>query len=143
FKILSFTDNTAIRSIQIVINENNQLSIKNIINDFKRVSQVVVFSSKIEKVENFKDLAVIIYTKEIIKDEQSCGKVSPKNFICNIPFYTESINNNTCLNKKISIDKAGNIKNCPSMTYSYGNIENMSIKETLNNENLKKYWTVN
>jgi SPASM domain peptide maturase of grasp-with-spasm system len=34
---------------------------------------------------------------------------------------------NGCLNRKVSIDSCGEIKNCPSMAISYGNTRNMSL----------------
>jgi SPASM domain peptide maturase of grasp-with-spasm system len=49
---------------------------------------------------------------------------------------------NTCLNCKLSIDKNGDIKNCPSIKESFGNISTTSINKVLENSNFKKYWNI-
>ncbi|MFK7949207.1 MAG: grasp-with-spasm system SPASM domain peptide maturase [Saprospiraceae bacterium] len=72
----------------------------------------------------------------------SCGVVSPHFFGTNIHLFTESQHHNTCLNRKISIDQNGNIKNCPSMVKSYGNIKDVSLEEALNHPNFKQYWNI-
>jgi SPASM domain peptide maturase of grasp-with-spasm system len=72
----------------------------------------------------------------------SCGIVNLKYFNTNLPKILESINHNSCLHKKISIDKDGNIKNCPSMPQSFGNIKDTTLEEALNHPDFKKYWNV-
>lgn len=81
------------------------------------------------------------FTKEKLK-RASCGKVSLDYFNTNISKVLESINHNSCLHKKISIDKDGNIKNCPSMPQSFGNIKDTTLEEALNHQDFKKYWNV-
>lgn len=72
----------------------------------------------------------------------SCGIVDLKYFNTNLPKVLESLNHNSCLNKKISIDKDGNIKNCPAMLQSFGNINDTTLEEALNNTDFKKYWNI-
>ena len=36
-------------------------------------------------------------------------------------FYLESLRFNSCLNRKLSVDARGEIRNCPSMPASFGN----------------------
>ena len=49
---------------------------------------------------------------------------------------------NGCLDRKITIDKHGNIKNCPSLKAEYGNIRDISIKEVLKSEAFQKLWFI-
>lgn len=79
------------------------------------------------------------FTKKLLV-RLSCGKISLEYFETNISKVLESINHNTCLHKKISVDKNGNIKNCPSMVESFGNIKDTTLEEALNKPNFKKYW---
>ena len=58
-------------------------------------------------------------------------------------FTTESMNHNNCLHKKISVDKNGFIKNCPSMTESFGHISETTLSEALKKSGFKKYWNIN
>ncbi|WP_312511537.1 hypothetical protein [Chryseobacterium culicis] len=51
-----------------------------------------------------------------------------KYFNTNITKVLEAINHNSCLYKKIGIDKNGNIKNCPLMKENFGNIDKTRSK---------------
>ncbi len=57
----------------------------------------------------------------------------------NMELFTEAHHYNTCLNRKISIDAEGNIRNCPSMPQSFGNIKDTTLEEPLNHPDFKKY----
>ncbi|KQT25906.1 grasp-with-spasm system SPASM domain peptide maturase [Chryseobacterium sp. Leaf405] len=83
----------------------------------------------------------VAFVKEQIK-LNSCGKVDLKYFNVNLPKVLEAINHNSCLHKKISIDKYGNIKNCPSMYQSFGNIKNITLEEALNVKDFKNHWNL-
>lgn len=72
----------------------------------------------------------------------SCGKVNLDYFNTNLPKVLEAVNHNSCLHKKISIDFEGNIKNCPSMSHSFGNIKDTSLEEALEHSDFKKYWNL-
>lgn len=72
----------------------------------------------------------------------SCGKVDLKYFNTNISKVLEAINHNSCLHKKIGIDINGNIKNCPAMLQSFGNINNTTLEEALLYKGFKKYWNL-
>lgn len=77
-----------------------------------------------------------------IVNEKHCGIINDEYFYSNIKLFSESQHHNTCLNKKIAIDKNGNIKNCPSMSENFGNIKDTSLSEALNKNNFKKYWNI-
>lgn len=84
----------------------------------------------------------INYTTNIISIPASCGVTKIDNFIIQEDFYREGLQSNSCLNKKISIDENGEIKNCPSMSESYGNIKDTTLEEALNKKGFKKYWNI-
>lgn len=81
------------------------------------------------------------FVKESIKIS-SCGKVDTRYFNTNLPKVLEAINHNSCLHKKIGIDAEGNIKNCPLMQETFGNIQNRSLEEALAQPGFKKYWNI-
>ena len=56
-------------------------------------------------------------------------------------FY-ESQCHNTCLNRKVCIDAEGNIKNCPAMAKSYGNIRDTTLEEAINKPGFKDLWFI-
>jgi hypothetical protein len=86
--------------------------------------------------------AYIIFENDEITSCDNCGNVSMSGFVCNIPMYIESLKYNSCLNRKISIDVDGNIKNCPSMINTYGNINNIELSEVINTKDFTKLWNI-
>jgi len=83
----------------------------------------------------------LLFTPQDLKIT-SCGKVDLKYFDTNIKKVLEAINHNSCLNKKIGIDADGNIKNCPAMPQSFGNINQTTLEEALLHQDFKKYWNL-
>lgn len=81
----------------------------------------------------------IIYTSQEINDESHCGICSPWYYLPKIELYMESLSFNNCLNAKISIDRFGNIKNCPSMAKSWGKFGVYTLSEVANNKEFQKY----
>ena len=77
-----------------------------------------------------------------LKNSKCCGVISPYYFSLALSTFCESHQFNSCLNRKISIDEEGNIKNCPSMATSFGHINHVSLQEALEQKNFKKYWNI-
>ncbi len=91
----------------------------------------------IKKMKN-KVAAGTLLVKNNLVEKTNCGNISPFYFAINIPTYTESIHYNSCLNCKISIDEKGEIKNCPSMKNSFGNIKDVTLEDAVKNKNFSK-----
>ena len=72
-------------------------------------------------------------------EQRKNEKITLRIFEVNIPLFTEAQLHNTCLNRKISIDVDGNIKNCPSMAQSFGDIRDTTLQEALDHPDFKKY----
>jgi SPASM domain peptide maturase of grasp-with-spasm system len=86
--------------------------------------------------------AVVLFTKNRVTDHTHCGMTDPAYFRVNKEMFLESLKFNSCLNKKISIDVNGNIKNCPSMPQSYGNIKTTTLWTVLHKQGFKKVWAI-
>lgn len=84
----------------------------------------------------------VVFTENRISNSNECGKINEALFSCNLRTFSEALYHNSCLNRKISIDMQGNIKNCPSMTESFGNIKDTPLKVALDKEGFKKYWNL-
>lgn len=107
-----------------------------------RISNLILYNSpplsfKIKNNLRF----MITFTSEDLKIS-SCGKVDMKYFNTNLPKVLEAINHNSCLHKKMGIDQEGNIKNCPLMAESFGNIQKISLEDALAQPNFKRYWNI-
>lgn len=73
-----------------------------------------------------------------------CGIITQETLgYSNFYLHNQLKTRNGCLDRKITIDKFGNIKNCPSMKAQYGNIKDVSIKDILQKEEFQKYWFIN
>lgn len=108
-----------------------------------RITSFIINVDKISsKIEYISDSKYIFYDFNNDFNNNKCGLINRDYFDINLNNYTESLNHNSCLNKKISIDKEGNIKNCPSMLQSFGNIKDTTLEEALNHSDFKKYWNV-
>jgi SPASM domain peptide maturase of grasp-with-spasm system len=85
----------------------------------------------------------IRFTKQIIDSEVHCGIITQKHL--NPPAvdtFFEAKSFNGCLNRKISVDADGNIKNCPSMKDSYGNIRDSSLLEAVHAVGFQEKWGI-
>lgn len=83
----------------------------------------------------------IIYTSLPI----DCGVINLmtlSNSLESLENYFEHQNHNGCLNKKISIDANGEIRNCPHMKQSYGNIQSTKLTDVLENKEFRSYWDI-
>jgi len=145
--LISLFDTTKIQSIEIILQysfyEENHDILETLVKQYPRISKIYFSGSKEdEEIKIFDDSVKVIFLKKSITSCYSCGVVSPKNFRSNIQLFSESKNHNSCLNKKISIDSEGNIRNCPSMLQSFGNIKDTTLEDALNHKDFKKYWNL-
>lgn len=65
------------------------------------------------------------------------------NPIINYRFYCEAKLYNTCLNKKISIDSNGNVKNCLYLDQTFGNYKIETIKDIVASQEYMQMWHLN
>lgn len=109
-----------------------------------KVSTVLLHSSLENKIlqRSRHYSALIVKSSEKVLSEKCCGIINQGYFHANVSTFTESLAHNTCLNRKISIDMDGNIKNCPSMIESFGNIKDTTLEEAINKPGFKKYWNI-
>lgn len=144
--IFDSLEGTSIRNLELLVQFTNEFSLEQIIDihiKYPRLRKIILSSSphSKEKICNL-DSVIVIYTAEKIKSEVCCGVIKPWYFSTETAMYIESINRNNCLNAKISVDKYGNIKNCPSMSTIFGHINTDSLTNIATNPEFKKIWTI-
>lgn len=110
--------------------------------DYFHVQELIVFNAPCTKIVPLSIPTYFLYTEEKVHNNSHCGRILPKSFRINLKTFTESQKHNTCLNRKISIDAEGNIKNCPSMTKSYGNIRDTTLREAIEKQGFKDVWYI-
>jgi SPASM domain peptide maturase of grasp-with-spasm system len=141
--ILDYMRSNGIINVELVVKYDGGFDVNDMIelfNNFKIISRIILYNFSENKLLFKKS---IIGLQINIFDSKSCGIISEKLFMPNIQTITLSQKHNSCLHKKISIDKDGNIKNCPSMPQSFGNIKDTTLEEALTHPDFKKYWNVN
>lgn len=145
-EVLEKFKNTGIRSVSVTMPFRKGMNIeyfKNLSLNQPRIREISLFEVFDNNLEYLKDSVYPIYILEdTFINEKKCGFINDQSFYINIQNFTESKKHNSCLNKKLSIDKNGNIKNCPSLTDSFGSIINSSIEEAINDKDFKKYWNI-
>ena len=108
-----------------------------------RVRNIQVHSTPLEKINELKNkVSKVYYWEYELSDEANCGEICPQYFSVNFSNFTESLKFNTCLNRKISVDKNGTIKNCPSMRYGFGQVNTTTILEVLHTPRFQALWNI-
>ena len=144
-ELLSFTWTSRIKSIELILLDDGWdiEKIEVLCSLHKRIRSVIVYASSINEVRYLEKIDVqVTFVIEMAHPETHCGAVSPDFFSINIGHFTESQKFNSCLNRKISVDRFGNIKNCPSSKESFGKIGECTFSEVLQNTSFSKYWSI-
>ncbi|MEI7597421.1 MAG: grasp-with-spasm system SPASM domain peptide maturase [Bacteroidota bacterium] len=146
-KFLDLLSKSSITIIEIFIkfHKESDFAILNDICDRNpRVKSIVVFNSEKDEIfnEGYYNLGIILKVKQSIISSMNCGNIQSAYFNTSIPLFTESQHYNTCLNRKLCIDTEGNIKNCPAMERSFGNIKDSTLEDALNKEGFKDLWGI-
>jgi SPASM domain peptide maturase of grasp-with-spasm system len=143
FSILKFCENSSIRTISLLLRDSQLIKASDLnmlVQMHRKVQEIVIHSREAEgKYDLINKVSLV---DRSICSSLCCGEIRQKYFASNIELFTESHHHNSCLNRKISIDAEGNIKNCPSMKESYGNIRDTTLMEALEKPGFKKYWNL-
>jgi SPASM domain peptide maturase of grasp-with-spasm system len=143
--LLNAIDST-LKNIEIVIpycpDFKDNSCVKNLKRINPRVNKIIIHSSPSFSIQDTKEFS-IIFSTEVLNDESNCGVTNNWYYFPNTYLYIMSKNVNNCLYGKISVDKNGNIKNCPSLQESFGNIATTTFRQALKNKAFYKYWFIN
>lgn len=136
-----------ISSIEFILKFNGSIPIESyhkILAERPVIHSIILYSAPENKILDLhkSKMGNLILVKQILNDSSHCGAISEHTFSNNLKTFSESQTKNTCLNKKVGIDINGEIKNCPSMTKSYGNINNISVKEAIEKNGFKDVWNI-
>lgn len=111
--------------------------------DYFRVFLIEVFDFPgADRLVRHLPYAQLIFYPFTINDETHCGAVSPAFFSVNMDLFMESKLFNNCLNRKLGIDKTGQIKNCPSLPESFGHCKDTRLIEAIEKADFQKRWHI-
>lgn len=135
-----------IKSVEIILPYKNEesfyQSIESLVEKHRKISSLTITGASMTKIykEGSYGIGYILQTDQIIDCEIHCGIIHSSLFSVNIATFTESLAFNSCLHRKIGIDRNGYIKNCPSMKESYGHIKNTALQKAIELQGFKKHW---
>lgn len=154
--ILSIINNSNIRYLELHFTYDESVE-KNILFNFIKnhsaLTNIYIYKSPKSIVENYlletsgyhsTEIGKVYYLSYDFNDGNCCGIITKENLsFQSVQQHNELNKVNGCLYKKISIDKFGNLKNCPSINKNFGNIKNNLIKEIIENNEFKKLGKIN
>jgi SPASM domain peptide maturase of grasp-with-spasm system len=118
-------------------------TLKKLCKKHTRIIHIVFHSSACANNVYHKELKVIVTNiKSRIDSSSHCGIIHPAHFRTDIGIFTESQSFNSCLNRKISVDVNGEIRNCPSHPVSYGNISNTMLSDVIARQEFTRIWQI-
>lgn len=147
-KKITIINQSRIRCIDIVLpHQSDELdSLNNFVKESPRIRSVMLTSahkSELTFKHSSDSMGNIYLTTDVINAESNNQhSITKDSFVFNINMISESLNFNTFLNRKISIDSKGYIKNTPSFDSNFGHIDHTAIQKVVEMADFQKYWRV-
>lgn len=137
-----------LRSIYITLPFTAELTsafLDELVRENERITRIIISGANQDGVAYTQpnNNAILIYSTQLIKDASCCGNIAPAYFTPNIELFSESMQFNNCLNRKISVDRQGNIKNCPSMVKGFGTVTKGAFLQLSKNTAFRELWDIN
>jgi SPASM domain peptide maturase of grasp-with-spasm system len=136
-----------LRSIDLLVGFHPELTaeaLARLATEHQRISRIVVHSAPEGHRPPPSSTGVTFeHCTEAVSSPSCCGKVHPGYFAVNLETFAEAQRHNTCLNRKISVDARGEIRNCPSLPRSFGNARETSLHGALAHRDFAALWTIN
>lgn len=147
-KILSLFSKSRIKGLDLFIKyiSNFDSLIKyaeNLLNKHKRIVRLTIHSSPNTAMTDLLEISQkrIFVTNKII-DDKAKEVIKLENFVLSIPIFSEAHNYNIGLNRKVSIDFKGNIKNYPTHQSVFGNVKNQKIYNIVKELDFRTKWDI-
>ncbi|MCB9081682.1 MAG: grasp-with-spasm system SPASM domain peptide maturase [Lewinellaceae bacterium] len=146
--IFQQVEQSTIEQLDLILHFNPQINEERFYSwaiAFQKLTNIQVHSAPQEQIlrdRQIDKICTIFYTTEQVDDETHCGIVGMPYFTTNIPHYMESLAHNTCLNRKISVDRKGEIKNCPSLDKGFGKAGKTRLVQALDHPKFQERWHI-
>ncbi|RZJ83098.1 MAG: grasp-with-spasm system SPASM domain peptide maturase, partial [Chryseobacterium sp.] len=151
--LMEHSKNLNFKSIDFILKfdpkETDIHRIESLIRSFPVISTIVVHSSPEDSIQNYMADSEVTYRNRIMHIKQQinscsgCGIINLEGmFVPSLNSYIENSLHNSCLNKKISIDESGKIKNCPSMSKQFGDIKSTRLEQVVSDAEFLSVWDI-
>lgn len=132
------------KHIELMLPFNNEMDrdvLCGFMKDEPRLNQIMIYACSEDKlVMNEYGKSIVQFKKDIRVDQNEILKV--EKFSTNVELFSEAQNYNVGLNRKVCIDKMGEIRNYVSHRHSYGNVSSTSILDVLEKTEFKNKWSI-
>lgn len=138
-RVLKLINESRISSVHITIPHSKELgkSIDKLLQTTVKIRRFIFINSPKNEERTFgynKGYYMFFLDEEASKSLQ-CGCIHPKFFAISKGMIIEAKSINTCLYKKIHIDKDGFVKNCPHSQLILGDLKKESVVDVISKEN--------
>lgn len=134
------------RSVQLLFASNEILSEEHYrqwMEEYPKIAKIEAFGSSEDRLLPVCGMErIIIFRQKCITSPRDCGCIDPRYFPVELQHVAEARQFNTCLNRKLSVDINGYVKNCPSMDHHFGHISEISPEAIMEHPEFQKYWTI-
>ena len=144
---LAPTAATRLRSVELIVKHGPGWSddaIEALCRAHPRLMSVFVHSAPERRVHRVLSGTVpVVFRTHAVTSEAHCGEVHPAYFRATVPGFTEALAYNSCLNRKLAVDRRGEIRNCPALPRSFGNVADTSLHAAVLHRDFRELWEVN
>ena len=149
-RLVTLTDGRKLLGIDIFLPYADDLAdtkrLRALCRRYPRLLTLVLTNAPEERRENvfeqLDNMGVLVYHRGVVDSPRCCGVVDRSFFHVSMASFTEALHFNSCLNRKISVDARGDIRNCPAMAESYGNTTGTSLREAHARSGFQDVWSV-
>jgi SPASM domain peptide maturase of grasp-with-spasm system len=144
-RVLRPTDRGRLRGIELVVRhtpEYDDAALLRLVRAFPRVYRVTVHSAPESRAVEAAGDVRIAYRAQSVDSETHCGEVHAAYFAPTVDGFAEALGHNSCLNRKLSVDQRGEIRNCPSLPDSYGNAATTPLRAAVERPEFRRLWSV-
>jgi SPASM domain peptide maturase of grasp-with-spasm system len=135
----NFEDSAFISHIEVILPyspEYNDKTIHKLVINQCLINKIILYNSPFDKTDDQLH-TFIIHTQQNFS-RLNCGIIAKEYFTQNMFHITEALHYNTCLNRKLHIDKDGNLKNCPFSSDSFGNVLDDELEKKIKSKSFQK-----
>lgn len=156
YRILSFSYHKSVQGVELILKYDPQLSDQayiGLMEDQAIISSLTLHSAPQDRVlevdygcdqeaGRYIQKQIQLLTQQV--DSQAhCGLITLKTLSAPaVNSFFEARLYNGCLNRKVSVDALGQIKNCPSMQQSYGNIQDTGLHQAIESAGFQQAWHI-
>ena len=145
-RVLALTDGGRLHSVELLLPYTHETSVPGLSRLYVRhprfTGAFVHSAPRRVAVQRPLSPFTIVFRPEEVTSEDHCGWVHHSYFVTRLETFTEALHHNSCLNRKLSVDQHGRIRNCPALPESFGDAATTPLREALERPGFRALWDV-